>query len=90
MSALPSCAILASDCLLPFLRWRKYKTLARVELVGETNVQWTTRTITLHANSVSADVARKAIEQALLEQAGIKLTSLDDRHVRVVQPQTRR
>lgn len=60
-----------------------YKALAKSELVVASNVRLANHSITLHAEGVSPEVIQRMIEQALLKQAGIVVTRLDDKRVSV-------
>jgi hypothetical protein len=60
-----------------------YKHYAKSQLVIANDVRLAAHNITLHATGVSPEVVRQMIEQALLKQAGIVITRLDDGRVSV-------
>jgi hypothetical protein len=60
-----------------------YKALTKQELVISTEVRRASHGITLHAKVVSVEATRLLLEQALLKQAGVVLTRLDDHRVSV-------
>ena len=59
-----------------------YKHMAKSELVIASNVRWATHGITMHFHG-SPEVVPSLLEQALLKQAGIVITRLDDKRVSV-------
>lgn len=60
-----------------------YKQSSKSELIIASDVRQATHGITLHAVGVSPDAVPKLIEQALLKQAGIVITHLDDKRISV-------
>ena len=60
-----------------------YEALAKSELIIASNVRLANHHITLRAGGVSSEVIQRMIEQALLKQAGIVVTRLDDKRVSV-------
>jgi hypothetical protein len=61
----------------------EYKHSTKTELIIASDVRKATHTITLHAVAVPIEVSQKMLEQALLKQAGIVITRLDDKRVSV-------
>ncbi|MGH7993478.1 MAG: hypothetical protein ACREDQ_08175 [Limisphaerales bacterium] len=59
-----------------------YKHLTKSELVIASDVRWATHGITLHFHGSPEEVP-PLIEQALLKQAGIAITRLEDKRVSV-------
>jgi hypothetical protein len=59
-----------------------YKGYSTAELVVASNVR-NIHAITLHATDVSAEVGQHLIEQALLKQAGVVITRLEDKRISV-------
>ena len=60
-----------------------YKASAKCELIIASNVRLANHSITLHAVAIPPEDVRQMIEQALLKQAGIVITRLDDNRVSV-------
>jgi hypothetical protein len=60
-----------------------YVASAKSPVIIASNVQQATHRITLQATAVSPQVAQQMIEQALLKQAGIVITRLDDKRISV-------
>jgi len=60
-----------------------YRSVSKSKLVIASDVRRLTHGITLHAKAVSPEVARQAIEKALLKQARVVVTRLDDERVSV-------
>jgi len=53
------------------------------QLIIASDVRRATHPITLHTTAVSPEIARQMIEQALLKQAGIVITRLDDKRISI-------
>lgn len=60
-----------------------YKQSSKSELIIASDVRQATHSITLHAVGVSPETLQQMIEQALLKQAGIVITHLDDKRISV-------
>ena len=60
-----------------------YKASAKSQLIIASDVRRANHSITLHAGGVSREVLQQMIEQALLKQAGIVITRLDDKRVSI-------
>lgn len=60
-----------------------YVASAKSQVIIASDVQQATHRITLEAAAVSPEVAHQMIEQALLNQAGIVITRLDDKRISV-------
>jgi hypothetical protein len=60
-----------------------YKDLTGAELITDSRVNTVPHHITLLARDIPKDKAVKLLEKALLEQAGIVTTRLDDRRISV-------
>jgi hypothetical protein len=60
-----------------------YAASAKSQLIIASDVRRATHNITLQATAVSPEVARQMIEEALLKQAGIVITRLDDKQISV-------
>lgn len=60
-----------------------YKDLRGVELVIDSKVKTVNHPINLQAGNISKEEVAKALEKALLEQAGIVITKVDDKKVSV-------
>jgi hypothetical protein len=60
-----------------------YEPLIKSKLVVASDVRRVTQSITLHAAAVPPEVARQMIQQALLKQARVVITRLDDKRVSV-------
>ena len=85
-------AVPAPDVLRGSILWKNlavtkavetYKDLAHVELVSDSRVKSVDHRIDLSLSDISTSEASKAIEKALLEQAGIVITHLDSNRVSV-------
>ncbi len=60
-----------------------YKLVSGFELVTDSHVKRVPHQITLEAHGVETDKAVKLLEKALLEQAGVVITRLDDKRASV-------
>jgi len=60
-----------------------YKDLTGTELVTDSRVKTVKNEVTLVANPTRRDEAARLLEKALLEQAGIVITRLDDKRASV-------
>ena len=60
-----------------------YKAMTGAQLVTDSRVKMVRHTITLLANPSRKEEAVKLLEKALLEQAGVVMTRLDDKRVSV-------
>jgi hypothetical protein len=60
-----------------------YKTTTKLELVVASDIRFATHLIILDVKGASADGAQRLMEQALLKQAGVVITRLDNDRVSV-------
>lgn len=59
------------------------KAVAKCDLIIASDVRRANHSINVHAKGVSREVVEQMIKQALLKQAGIVITRLDDKRVSV-------